>query len=410
MSFLIRRNLPLAWAGWRDTFDRPPENPLQRPWRHLGGGESYINNLEELVVTEQAVNSDGRGPSYEWQPFTPNWGFEAELWYPVSGADNQHFYIVFTDSWVRIGSDLFQKAVGVGFKHELGGFDDNIVVGEFPDMFTPINLIGTWDSPVGSFNGKTLTVRVWCDNDAWLRIWLNNSYVGSVMPTEAYKLSPLRRCVRLVNRSYCNVYIRWINHYDRPSSIPPKTVWSSIFYDDFNRADGAAGNGWTQLGTDAGIVSNRYVHTGSNNNSVGLTRNVGNLNGRARIEAVVRSPSTASDSGLMLCMNAAGDQALTANIFSGQVYLGRVTSSVNGTPSFYDFSNRGVTVADGDKLAFSVYDGVCWLEINGTPALYAGNVHDVVPSTNAYAGLRVERDGSNSAAFDDVRIYSGVGI
>ncbi len=410
MSFLIRRNLPLAWAGWSDDFARPPENPLQRPWRHLGGGESYINNLEELVVTEQVVNDDGRGPSYEWQPFTPNWGFEAELWYPVSGIDNQHFYIVFTDSWVRIGPDLFRRAAGVGFKHELGGGDDNIVYGEFDSMFSPIDIRGIWDSPVGMFNGQTLTIRVWCENDAWLRIWLNGNYVGSIMPSEAYKLSPLRRCVRLINRSYCNVYIRWINHYDRPASVPPKTVWSSIFYDDFDRSDGAAGNGWTQLGTDAGITSNRYVHSNANNNSVGLIRNVGNLNGRARIEAIVRNPSNTADSSLFLFMNAAGDQALTANVYGNHLYLGRLTSNVNGTPSFYDFSNRAVSIADGDKLAFSVYNGICWVEKNDIPVLYAGNVHDVVPATNAYAGLRVRRQDSNSAAFDDVRVYSGVGL
>lgn len=413
MSFLVRRNVPRAWAGYKDDFTSYPEGDVVGqaywPWVHLGGGRSYINNIDELVVTEQVVNDDGRGPSYGWQPFTPNWGFECEVWYPVEGLDNQHFFIVFTDSWSKVAPTKFQKAAAVGLKHELGGAD-NVAYAEFPDMFTPFGNLYTWPPPGGAFSGRTLTVRVWCENDEWLRIWLNGSYVGSVMPSAQYKLGPTRRAVRLVNRSYCNVWVRRTDHYDRPPTVPPKSVWSSIFYDDFNRPDGAAGNGWTQLGTDAGITSGRYVHSNANNNSVGLQRNVGNLNGRARIEAIVRNPSSSADSSLMLFMNAAGDQALTANIYSGHLYLGRLTSNVSGTPSFFDFSDRAVTIADGDKISFSVYDEICWVEKNDIPVLYAGNVHNVVPATNAYAGLRVRRQDSNSAAFEDVRIYSGVGL
>lgn len=407
--FLIRRNLPLAWAGWRDEFDRPAENPLKPPWKHLGGGESYINDSEQLVVTEQAVNDDGRGPSYTWQPFTPHWGFEAGIWYPVEGLDNQHFYVVFTDSWVRIASDKFQKAAGVGFKHELGG-DDNMVYGEFDSMFSPIDIRGVWDSPVGAFKGQTLNLKVWCENDEWLRIWVNDAYVGSVMPSNAYKLSPLRRCVRLLNRSYCNVLVRWLDHYDRPPTVPPKTVWTEVFADDFNRADGVVGNGWTQLGTDASIVSNRYKHSDSVENSVGLIRNVGDLHGKARIEAVIRNPS-ASDSSLVLFGNAAGDRGLVANVFNNTVYLGRLTGSMNGAPTFYDFMNRGVTVADGDTIAFCVYNEISWFEVNGVPKAYAGNVHDVIPDSNPYAGLRVERvDGVTSGGFDSVKVFSGIGV
>lgn len=407
--FVIRRNLPLAWAGWRDSFQRPPENPLKPPWKHLGGGESYINNLEELVVTEQTVNDDGRGPSYEWQPFTPNWGFEAEIYYPVEGIDNQHFYIVFTDSWVRIGSDLFQKAAAVGFKHELGG-DDNIAYGEFDSMFTPVAVNGLWDSPVGAFFGQTLRIRIWCENDQWLRIWLNDFYVGSVMPTEAYKLSPLRRCVRFLNRSYCNVYIREVNHYDRPPTVPPKTVWSEVFSDDFNRPNGSVGNGWTQYGTNAGIEeTDRFTHTGTTNSSEGIIRSIGDANGRARIEAQIRNPST-SDCSLVLFANSAGTQGLTANVFQNRVYLGRLTAALN-TPSFYDFMNRGISVADGDVIAFSVYNEICWFEVNGVVKAYAGNVHDVVPDSNPWAGLRVEREADvRSGQFDWVKIYTGVGV
>ena len=409
MSFLIRRNLPLAWAGWRDSFSRPAENPLQHPWKHLGGGESYINSSEELVVTEQIVNADGRGPSFEWMPFTPHWGFEMELWYPVEGLDTQNFLVAFTNTWVNVESTYLHAPLVV-FRHNPLGGGQTVWYTEADSMVSEfVSRSKQWATPVG-FTGATLTLRVWVENDEYMRIWLNDYYVGSSMVSPDYALGPGRRCVRLINRSYCNVWIRWVNSFDRPATVPPKTVWTSIVYDDFNRSDGAVGGGWTQLGTAAGIVSNRYTHTGTGTNSVGLIRDVGDLAGRARIEAIVRSPSSAADGSLMLFCNSAGTQALVANIYSNHIYLGRMTSSVNGTPSFSDFQDIGVTVADGDKLAFSVYSEICWLEINDVPVLYAGNVHDVVPDTNQYAGLRVRRDGSDGVKFDDVRIYSGIGI
>lgn len=409
MSFLIRRNLPLAWAGWRDDFARAPENPLQHPWKHLGGGESYINDVEELVVTEQAVNPDGRGPSFEWMPFTPNWGFEMEFWYPVEGLDNQNFLVAFTNTWVNVESTYLHAPLVV-FRHNGFGGGQSVWYTEADSMFSEfVSRSKQWSTPVG-FTGTTLTLRVWVENDEYMRIWLNGNYVGSSMVSPDYALGPGRRCVRFINRSYCNVWIRWVHSFDRPGTVPPKTVWSSIFYDDFNRSDGAVGNGWTQLGTDAGIVSSRYTHTGTSTNSVGLIRDVGDLVGRARIEAIVRNPSSAADGSLMLFCNSAGTQALVANVYSNHIYLGRMTSSVNGTPSFFDFQDIGVTVSDGDKLTFSVYSEICWLEINDVPVLYAGNVHSVVPDTNQYAGLRVRRDGSDGVKFDDVRIYSGVGI
>ncbi|MFD6400835.1 hypothetical protein [Nocardia sp. NPDC060249] len=409
MSFLIRRNLPLAWAGWRDSFQRPPENPLQHPWKHLGGGESYINDIEELVVTEQVVNSDGRGPSFEWMPFTPNWGFEMEFWYPVEGLDTQNFLVAFTNTWVNVES-TYLHAPMVVFRHNPVAGGQTVWYTEADSMFSEfVSRSKQWSTPTG-FTGQTLTLRVWVENDEYMRIWLNGYYVGSSMVSPDYALGPGRRCIRLINRSYCNVWIRWVHSFDRPGTVPPKTVWSSIFYDDFDRDDGTVGNGWTQLGTDAGLVSGKWAHTGTATNSVGLIRDVTNLNGQVRVEAVVSNVTDLMDGSLIACCNSAGTQALVANFRSNHVYLGRMSSSVNGTPSFTDFQDGAVTIANGDTIALYVYAEIMWFEVNGVPKLYAGNVHNVVPATNQYAGLRVRRDGSDSAAFNDIRIYSGVGI
>ncbi|MEU4709526.1 hypothetical protein AB0G00_24180 [Nocardia salmonicida] len=366
-----------------------------------------INDLQELVVGSNMNSGNAGGASYEWQPFTPNWGYEAEFYWPVSGLLLQRWDLFFSDSWSKVDPLKFRDVAGFRVMYE--SLQDSVRFGEFEDLMSVIENHHIWNIP-RSFPSMTFTLRVWCENDEWMRLWVNNNYVGSAMITPDRKRGPTRRAVRFFNASLADLYIRKQNHYDRPPSVPPKSVWTSVFYDDFERADGPVGNGWTQLGTDAAIVGGTWAHTGTANNSVGLLRNVGNLNGRVRVEAVVQNVTDLMDASLIACCNAAGDQALVANFRSNRVYLSRMTSSVNGTPSFFDFQDTGVTVANGDKIALGVFNNISWFEVNGVVRLYAGNVHNVVPETNAYAGLRVRREGSNSAAFRDVRISSGVGL
>ncbi|WP_280357060.1 hypothetical protein [Nocardia otitidiscaviarum] len=416
--FLLRRNLPHAWAGWYDDFTSySPGDVVGKnywPWVHLGGGRSFINNVAELVVTEQVVNDDGRGPSYEWQPFTKNWGFETEVWYPVEGLDNQLFTMGFTNSWSQVGAQ-FQDVCLILLYHDVGG-TDKVQYREAASMWGPPQKQVTWPSPIGQFYGKTLNVRVWCDNDEWIRVWLNGSYVGSTMVTPNYALGPGRRCMRFMNRSYCNAYVREVDHYDRSSSIPPKTVWTSVvFSDDFDRADGPVGNGWTQIGSNAEIVNNSWSTISTTNGSRGLIRDIGVTSGRVRVEATVGGnigPSSSSDSSLILLSNAAGTAGLAANIFSGSLYISRFSSSLSDDPpTFSDLDSRtdGVTVAAGDKVAFSLYNAALWIEVNDVPLLYAYTTFATVPVTNSWAGLRVgRRSGADSNSWNDVTIYQGV--
>ncbi|WP_157115042.1 hypothetical protein [Nocardia niwae] len=414
MSFLIRRNLPLAWAGWYDSFDRAIENPVKRPWVHLGDGTvADINSLHELHIPQNFGTVNGGGESYEFQPFTPNWGLEYEVWFPVEGLAAQSLAVYFTDSWSKIGG-TFLNCVGIRLMHAPAIGGDLIQYVEFENVMTVTGTPFAWSSPVGYF-GNSITLKLWIENDEWVRVWLNNIYVGSKMISPTFKLGPGRRCVRFLNGALCDAWIRWIDHYDRTSSIPPKTVWTSIFYDDFNRSDGVVDNGWTQIGTDAAIQNNSWSTTGTTDGSRGLIRDTGITGGKVRVEATVGGnigPNGNADSSLVLCSNAAGTQGLSANIFSNKVYLSRFSSALSGNPpTFTDFDSvtSGVTVTSGDVLAFSVHDGIGWLEKNGTPILYAGNIHGVVPATNSYAGLRVERASSNNSnSWNDVRIYSGI--
>jgi hypothetical protein len=414
MSFLIRRNLPLAWAGWYDSFDRAIENPVKQPWVHLGdGGTADINNLQELHIPQNFGTVNGGGESYAFQPFTPHWGLEFEIWFPVEGLAAQAFSTYFTNSWTKIGA-TFLNCVGVRLMHAPVAGGDTIQVSEFNDVMSLNSAKASWSSPVG-YNGGYLNVMIWIENDEWMRVWLNGTYVGSCMISPSFKLGPGRRCVRFLNTALCDVWMRWIDHYDRMSSIPSVNVWTSVLYDDFNRANGTIGNGWTQIGTNSAIQSNSWAVTGTSDGYRGLIRDTSLTGGKVRVQATVggnNAPSSATTSALVLCSNAAGTQGLCANIASNQVYISRFSSALSSNPptfTVFDQLSSGVSVASGDVLAFSVYNGIAWLEKNGTPILYTGNAHGVVPATNSYAGLGVSRSSSNiSNSWNDVRIYSGV--
>lgn len=413
MSFLMRRNLPLAYAGWYDTFDRPVENPIQWPWVHLGDGTpADINTSQELHIPANATTGNGGGESFEFMPFTPNFGLEYELWWPVAGAAAQTFDTYFTNTWADIGA-TFLNCAGIRLWQRNVIDGSTVLFAEFPSVYS----IGTSQqagSPV-AYNGTVLTIKIWIDDDQWMRLWINGTYVGSRTISPGFKLGPGRRCVRFLNSSFSDGWIRWIYSYDRATSIPNPNVWQTDFYDDFNRSDGAVGNGWTQLGSAAAISSNSWAKNGTNDESCGLLRDTGNSSGRMRIEATVGGASginNTSDSGLVLCANSAGTQGLSANIFGNQIYLSQFSSSLSGSPAFTDQASMttGMTVNTGDKVAFSVYNGIAWIEVAGNRRLYSGAPHNTVPATNSWAGLRVERQSSNySNSWNDVRIMSGLG-
>ncbi|MGW5387221.1 hypothetical protein [Nocardia sp. NPDC003963] len=410
MSFLIRRNLPLAWAGWYDSFDTYGVGALKRPWRHLGDGTpADFNALGELHIPTNYNHTNGGGESYEWMPFTPHWGFECEIWFPVEGLLAQRFSVYFTDSWSRIGA-AFQNVVGVSLSHAPGGTGETVQVAEFASIWSAAANAQMWNSPIGAYYGQYVTLRVWVENDEYIRVWLNGSYAGSAMVAPGFKFGPRRRCARFLNAALCDVWMRWIQHYDKPSSVPAVNVWVPQFSDNFT---GTIGSGWTQIGTGAGVLSDSWAVTGTTDGSRGLLRNTGVSTGRVRIEATVGGavgPNNTASSGLVLCSNAAGTSGLIANVIAGQLGIGYFSDSLSGNPptfTYYRTLTTGVTVAAGDKIAFSSYGGLIWIEINGAPRLYAVSDSYIA---NTYAGLRVSRASStNSASWNDVAIYTGLG-
>lgn len=414
MSFLIRRNLPLAWAGYRDSFERPVENPVQRPWFHIGDGPTAdINALGELHIPSNSSSVDGGGESYEFEPFTENWGFEMEVWFPVEGIASQSFAVFFTDSWAKIAPGKFQDVAGIRLFHAPALGEDFLQYGEWETTMDVVENEQRWTSPIGGYYGKTLTLRIWVDHDKWMRVWLNGNYVGSKVVSESRWFGPTRRCMRFLNTALCAAWVRWVNHYDRPSSIPPSTVWGSIFYDDFNRANGAVGNGWTVVGTRQAITSNSWGRNPSdgNDSGVAILRDYADSNARVKIEATCGGNfgvQADRSSGLVLGSNAAGTKGLIATIQSDSVAINEFTSSLDGNlPSLSQRQSFPANIVSGDRIAFCAYNGIAWIEQNNVPICYSSGW---VTDGGTYAGLYAERkDFTNSHSWNDVRISLGLG-
>ncbi|MGW0245041.1 hypothetical protein ACWDYH_00185 [Nocardia goodfellowii] len=385
---------------------------MKQPWVHLGDGtQADLTPEHWLHIPSNFYTTNGGGESYEFQPFTPNWGLEFSVWFPVEGLAAQAFQTFITDSWARIGA-AFQNCAGIRMVHApaLGG--NSVRVDEFANVMSSANTRAIWASPL-AFYGSWIHVKAWVQADQYMMVWINDVYLGSCKISDGFKLGPRRRCVRFLNTGLCDAWLDWIDHYDRPSSVPPLEAWSSLFYDDFNRTNGSAGNGWTQLGANAGIANNAWSLTGTVNGATGLYRNTGLTSGKTRVEAVIGGnipPHNVNSSGLVLCSNAAGDQGLMAAVVTGGLYIMRFTGPLNSaTFTIVDQITEGISVQNGDKVSFSVYNDIGWVELNGVPRLYSADIHRVVPASNSHAGLFMVRDSdANSASWNDVRIYSGL--
>lgn len=408
-GFLMKRSPSRARAGWFDSFDRAVENPAQKPWVHLGDGTpADINASQELHVPQNFGTANGGGDSYAYQPLTPNWGFEMELWFPVTGLASQGFTAYFTDSWTRIGA-AFTNVVGVRLMHAPIIGPDFVQLSEFANVWTAAGPRGQWNSPV-TYNGTTITFAMWVDNDQFVRIWINGTYVGGAMISNAFKLGPDRRCMRFLNAALCDVWIRWVYHYDRPSDFPTAVSWSSSFYDDFNRTNAPVGNGWTTYGStnEAQIRANSYAWANTNDGTRAVMRSTGTSNGRQRVEAVIGGNAnlSASPSVLLARCNAAGTNGLACFVSNGTITLNRLTGSIAVTsPANVEYGSVAPTFTNSDKIALCAYDNWAWVEVNGVPVIYAFNINATIPVTQNYCGLAVRRNAfTNSNSWNDTRL------
>ena len=411
MSFLLKRSPELVWAGFFDTFDRPVENPVQRPWVHLGDGTpADINNIAELHIPSNYSTTNGGGESYEFQPFTPNWGFDATFWFPPTGVASQGFSFYLTDSWARIDA-LFQNVVGVRLIYQTPAAGGDIVqVGQLATPVSAVTNRGQWSSPV-VFNGNTLQLRVWVDADQFIRIWLNGVYVGAAVTTPAYRTGPDRRCIRLLNSAACDVWLREFFCYDRVSDVV-SGPWSSVFYDNFDRANGAPGNGWTVVGATGQISANAYAKTGTTDGGAAILRNTGLTGGVMRVDATIKT-ATAHEHAIILHANAAGTQGLACRVTTGNAKLFRFSTVLSGNPPTWtqlgSFSAPSTNNAAGHVIrAETRPNGSAYVWRGDELLAWADSVFATgVAATNPYAGVFVSRASFvNSGQWDDGRLLA----
>lgn len=407
MSFLLRRSKALVLAGWYDDFTSYPVGNIVAPWVHLADGSTAtINSSAQLVLPSNFSSTNGGGESYEWQPFTPNWGIDINLTNAVSGAAAQQMFIMFTDSWTEIGG-AFQNMAGIALKHAPAAGGDTIVVYELPQIFASGTTLASWTSPVAY--GGTLTVRIWVDDDQYLRVFVNGTYVGgTLISSSTYKFGPNRRCIRTLNECLNSVLFNTLYHYDRATSFPAN-VWSQTFHDNLT----SSGGGWTQIGSGGALSGSGWQQSSSSDGSNAIIRDTGNTSLKQRVTATVSgTPTSSADAGLMLGGNSTGTNGYTCNFYSNAVYISEYTTSLSGNPpTMHDFaSNTNVTISNGDVLTFSIYGDYAWVEQNGNRICYAGTISpNSVPSGGSWGGARVSHKSSNySSGFSDITFYSGI--
>ena len=411
MSFLLRRNLPRSWGGFNDSFDTYGVTGIVPPWVHIGDGTpADFNASGELHIPQNYLTVNGGGESYEFMPFTPNWGWEAEIWNPVTGLAAQSFSFYMTDSWTTVAPGSFKDVVGILVRHAPAAGGDTIQYAEFANTFATAVNAQQWTSPV-TFNGNTLTIRCWVDNDEYVRVWLNGTYLGMKQTSPTYKFGPRRRCNRFLNNNLNDVWMRYYRCFDRTSDMPsPALLWTSTFYDNYNRANGPVANGWTEYGSNAQarIVNNSYAWNDTNDGTRAVMRDTGRTDGRQRIEAVVGGNANPSGQAqhLLVRSNVGGTSAIIATVLNNTITLNRLTGSIAvTTPAVTQLATASMTISSGNTIALSARDNWAWVEVNGTTVLRAFNIDSMAPVAQAYSGAAVHRNAfTNSGSWNDTRL------
>lgn len=408
-GFLMKRSKPRARSGWFEDGDRPDENPIKPPWVHLGDGGATILSGGSIVVDDNFATTDVGGPSYAYQPLTPNWGFEAEIWWPNGISLGQSFACYFTDSWVVVGA-TFQYGMGVRFANNAGR---SVYISHFVDIWTLAAPVATFDMSYFDYANTPITMKLWVDNDSYCRLWVNGRYAGAWIVQPGFEFHDNRRSVRFNNASVVQAEIRWLYHYDRPSDFPypPGIAWSSFFYDDFNRGDAPVGNGWTAYGStnEAQIRAQSYAWANTNDGTRAVMRSTGTTNGRQRVEAVIGGNAnlSASPSVLLVGCNAAGTSGLVCFVQSGTITLNLLTGSIAVTsPANVQYGSVTPSFTNGHKISLCLYDKWAWVEVNGVVVIQT-YIDTAIPNAQNYCGGAVRRNAfTNSNSWNDLRVLT----
>lgn len=390
MSFLLRRNRPLAWAGWADLDTqhlRSDENPIKQPWARVNSSRTVKleNNLLAIADYAETVFETG-GVSFEHQPFTDYWGCEFDVFLNANTIQVQYFAAGMSYGWNNPSFQNLNNQPLIAFWREAFNGGDFVRVVVYTSTSSYSTIIS---NDVGAiFNNAWHSVKIWIDWDRHLRVYVDGAmYLFYTLPVQ-YRPGPGRRALNFLNQTSSYAYLRNFKLYDRT----PDITWApAIFSDNFNRANSSdMGANWNKVGVNSGIVSNRYSSTGTSDGSRGIWAVTPSPSGDMRLETQVQETTTTCSSVFLLRGNSAFSSWIGIDFKTNRVQIMHGTGTLTSA-SWDVLASASIGPDNGDVIAACVKGDYAWVEINGEVIRFAGEINALCPPTNRQFGAMVTR-------------------
>jgi hypothetical protein len=424
MMYLLKRGRALAKQGWKPNLS-VNQNPPQQPWRPWGdmtdaditGGKLYIRDSGSFW---------GLGPRGGWGtefiPLTANYGMEWTMKLTDTNfLTSESFSIYIGKNWIYGGDPTAVKyLVSLKFEHYTEDDSEGDPVDYYRASLWLDDKDSIFDSPrKASYDMVNGTVfhashawRIKVINDNTFILWMDGVVrwvytIPASLEGGGFLRGPGLRA-QAMRAFWLEAEIS--NYFIYDYILPPPTYGADEFYDNFNRANGAPGNGWTTVGSNVTITSNSLgISSGFlSDGSRGAWQNANPASsGNMRLSVTLggaNGVASAQASSVIGRMNSAGNIGIALNIFSNKLYIAKFSGSLS-SPTFVDYGTDNVTVSNGDVLDFCFNDDECWVERSGTTLLYVDGINAHSPETNRHYGTRYNRGlFVNSCSFNDFRV------
>lgn len=409
MSFLLRRNKPVALARWTDSFDRPNENPVRPPWQRIGGSTTVEVENNRLKVGFGAADYVS-GASYEFQPFTPYWGYEFDMVFenwPGFPA-GQPFAVLMGPSWSKVNPSF---DLTVGFRCASNALNGGtLVMVLFPNNVQQGTVL--WSISVSNWWTTPHRIRVWVDGDRICRFWMDGELIGIGKVPANYAFREHRRGANFNNQTFQSAYVDNYTVYDRPRD---DVGWwnpnAPLFIETFSMGNTAnPGNGWVRQGNqDAAVQSGSWGVTGGTDPVRHLIQTETLLpeTGDVRIEHTFGTAPTAANTGIILRMNDAGTVGIAVIPTSMGIGIARISGSAS-SPSYTVLKNHSANISAGANsvIAAMIIGDTLYGSIDGEILVGYSGVDAISPRTNRRWGIMTARGSFiNSARIDNVQMF-----
>ncbi|WP_328660337.1 hypothetical protein [Nocardia salmonicida] len=367
----------------------------------------------------------GLGPRGGWGseyfPLTANWGIEWTMKITDTSIVSQDYFTIFLGkNWVYGGDPTATKyQVSLKWEHYVttsGDTTDHHFVASMwlddKDSGIDVERKVAFDMVNTGTYYATHNWRVKCINDNTFVLWMDGIVrwvytIPASLEGGGFLRGPGLRA-QAMRSAFCDTEIENWFVYDYVGTAP---VWSSdVFYDNFNRSNGAPGNGWTTVGSDVVINSNSLGLAGGllSDGNRGAWRSGAPLStGNMRLSVTLGGAhglSNAQDSSVIGRMNSTGTLGIALNIFGNKIYIAKFTGTLS-SPTFTDLGMDALTLNNGDVLDYVITGDEAWVEYAGQVLLYVDGINAHSAESNRGYGVRFKRGAFvNSVAFNDFRV------